>query len=162
MAEEEELPPFFHRFADIYEPVEMEPEQLGRIPMIELEGTNDSRYRIWLELTWAMEGNAREMAWIHRKVMEIFHIMHFLGGLDEPFLHDLPEDGFTTWEAFGRLFLENFYTLDQYMDDIRICRQQEDEPFCNYWIRYGQVLWSYPHVPPPFLERYWRFFNNLQ
>jgi hypothetical protein len=61
------------------------------------------------------------MAWINRKVMEIDHIMHFLGGLDDPFLHELPENGFTTWEAFGRLFLEYFCTRYQYMDDIKIC-----------------------------------------
>jgi hypothetical protein len=53
-----ELPLFFGRFADMYEPVKMEPEQLGRIPMIEFEGDNDSCYRLWLKLTWAMEGNA--------------------------------------------------------------------------------------------------------
>jgi hypothetical protein len=69
--------------------------------MIEFEGDNESCYKMWIELTWAMEGNTRELAWINRKIVEIHHIMHFLEGLLDPFLYELLENGFTTWIEFG-------------------------------------------------------------
>jgi hypothetical protein len=53
-------------------------------------------------------------------------------GLEEQFLNKIPEDGYISWEEFGRQFLKYFYTPRQHRDDLKWTNQLEGEPFGAY------------------------------
>jgi hypothetical protein len=84
--------------------------QRDRIPIFMFAGKHASALKVWMKLDTAFQINKRELPETSTSLLEVYHIKHFMIGIEDQFISKVLDDGYTTWEEIVRESLRHFYT----------------------------------------------------